>query len=75
MGDVGHVLDVMALFLENIPVTAVASRATMATIYRAASIVASIHDTSYHNKVISLPIQVFQHQLHVINQVLIGVCV
>ncbi|CAA6660137.1 unnamed protein product [Spirodela intermedia] len=58
---VGPILDLVAMFLENIPVTTVLSRTTMSVAYRTALIIASIRNASYHNK--AFPEALFHHLL------------
>ncbi|XP_058102408.1 protein SEMI-ROLLED LEAF 2-like isoform X3 [Magnolia sinica] len=60
VGDVGPILDMMAVTLENIPTTSVVSRTTMSAIYRTAQIVASVPNISYYKK--AFPEALF-HQL------------
>ncbi|XP_072964506.1 protein SEMI-ROLLED LEAF 2 isoform X2 [Typha angustifolia] len=50
VGDVGPILEKMAVALENLPATAIAARTTISSIYRTAQIVASIPNLSYHKK-------------------------
>ncbi|XP_078434134.1 protein SEMI-ROLLED LEAF 2-like isoform X2 [Wolffia australiana] len=50
VGDVGTILDVMAMFLENIPAAATSSRATIAVVYRSVLMLASIPSASSHNR-------------------------
>uniref|UniRef100_A0A1D1Z4X0 Protein EFR3 n=1 Tax=Anthurium amnicola TaxID=1678845 RepID=A0A1D1Z4X0_9ARAE len=60
VGDVGPILDMMAVLLENIPITALVSRTTISAVYRAALIAASIPNASDHKK--AFPEALF-HQL------------
>uniref|UniRef100_A0A2P2LNT1 Protein EFR3 homolog cmp44E n=1 Tax=Rhizophora mucronata TaxID=61149 RepID=A0A2P2LNT1_RHIMU len=60
VGDIGPILDTMAVFLENIsPITLVA-RATISSVHRTAQIISSIPNLSYHKK--AFPDALF-HQL------------
>ncbi|XP_065865694.1 protein SEMI-ROLLED LEAF 2 isoform X2 [Euphorbia lathyris] len=60
VGDVGLVLDKMAVFLENIPTSTIAARTTISAVHRTAKIVSSIPNVSYHKK--AFPDALF-HQL------------
>ncbi|KAM3280808.1 protein SEMI-ROLLED LEAF 2 isoform X1 [Capsicum chacoense] len=60
VGDAGPILDVMAVLLENITSIQVASRTTIAAVYRASQIIASMPNLSYQNK--AFPEALF-HQL------------
>ncbi|EEF29339.1 protein SEMI-ROLLED LEAF 2 [Ricinus communis] len=60
VGDVGPVLDKMAVFLENIPATTIGARTTMSAICQTARIIASIPSASYQKK--AFPDALF-HQL------------
>ncbi|XP_021609744.1 protein SEMI-ROLLED LEAF 2 isoform X2 [Manihot esculenta] len=60
VGDVGPILDKMAVLLENISMTAVLARTTISAVHRAAQIIASIPNISYHKK--AFPDALF-HQL------------
>lgn len=53
VGDVGPILDMMAVVLENIPTSAIVARTTISAVYRIAQIAASIPNLSYHKKVSS----------------------
>lgn len=46
----GPILDKLAVFLENIPITTIAARATISAVHRTAKIVSSIPNVSYHKK-------------------------
>ncbi|KAH7685032.1 putative transmembrane protein cmp44E protein [Dioscorea alata] len=60
VGDVGPILDMMAVVLENIPTSAIVARTTISAVYRIAQIAASIPNLSYHKK--AFPEALF-HQL------------
>eukprot|EP00268_Persea_americana_P032780 TRINITY_DN3232_c1_g1_i2.p1 TRINITY_DN3232_c1_g1~~TRINITY_DN3232_c1_g1_i2.p1 ORF type:complete len:966 (+),score=170.50 TRINITY_DN3232_c1_g1_i2:207-3104(+) len=60
VGDVGPILDMMAVVLENLPTSSVAARTTISTVYRTAQLVTSIPNISYHKK--AFPEALF-HQL------------
>ncbi|XP_060185208.1 protein SEMI-ROLLED LEAF 2 isoform X2 [Lycium barbarum] len=60
VGDAGPILDVMAVTLENISSIKVISRTTVAAVYRASQIIASMPNLSYQNK--AFPEALF-HQL------------
>ncbi|KAK1356322.1 protein SEMI-ROLLED LEAF 2 [Heracleum sosnowskyi] len=61
VGDVGPVLDMMAVVLENIPVTGVLARTTVYVVYRTAQIISSIPNVSYYKK--AFPDALFHHLL------------
>ncbi|XP_058004510.1 protein SEMI-ROLLED LEAF 2 isoform X2 [Hevea brasiliensis] len=50
VGDVGPILDKMAVFLENISTTTIVARTTIFAVHRAGQIIASIPNISYHKK-------------------------
>lgn len=50
VGDVGPILDMMAVVLENVPTSTVMARATISAVYRAAQIISSISHISYSKK-------------------------
>ncbi|CAN4107200.1 unnamed protein product [Withania somnifera] len=60
VGDAGPILDVMAVMLENITSIQVIARTTIAAVYRASQIIASLPNFSYQNK--AFPEALF-HQL------------
>ncbi|XP_056694944.1 protein SEMI-ROLLED LEAF 2 isoform X2 [Spinacia oleracea] len=60
VGDVGPVLDIMAVVLENVPNSNIVARTTIFSVYRTARIVASLPNISYHKK--TVPDALF-HQL------------
>ncbi|KAG6517339.1 hypothetical protein ZIOFF_020724 [Zingiber officinale] len=60
VGDVGPIIDMMAVLLENIPTTTTVARATVSSVYRTCQLVASIPDLSYQKK--AFPDALF-HQL------------
>ncbi|XP_011026408.1 PREDICTED: uncharacterized protein LOC105127024 isoform X1 [Populus euphratica] len=60
VGDVGPILDTIAVFLENIPATTVVARTTILAVHQTARIISSIPNISYHNK--AFPDALF-HQL------------
>ncbi|WOL03662.1 hypothetical protein Cni_G12382 [Canna indica] len=51
VGDVGPIIDMLAVLLETIPTTATVARATISSVYRTAQLVASIPNLSYQKKV------------------------
>ncbi|KAJ4748179.1 ARM repeat superfamily protein [Rhynchospora pubera] len=61
VGDVGPILDMLAVVLESISPTAIIARATIASIYRTVRIAASLPNLSYDKKV--LPESLFQQLL------------
>ncbi|KAL8098183.1 hypothetical protein AgCh_031087 [Apium graveolens] len=61
VGDVGPVLDMMAVVLENIPVTGVLARTTVYVVYRTAQIISSIPNVTYYKK--AFPDALFHHLL------------
>lgn len=50
VGDVGPILDMMAVLLEGIPTNLIVARTTVSSIYRTALIVSSIPNVSNHKK-------------------------
>ncbi|KAG2371233.1 hypothetical protein LR48_Vigan05g205500 [Vigna angularis] len=60
VGDIGPILDLMAVALENISVTTITARSTISAVYQTAKLVTSIPNVSYHNK--AFPDALF-HQL------------
>ncbi|XP_074320048.1 protein SEMI-ROLLED LEAF 2 [Silene latifolia] len=60
IGDVGPVLDMMAVVLENVKNNNIVARATVFSVYRTAQIVSSLPNISYHKK--TFPDALF-HQL------------
>ncbi|KAJ6917421.1 protein SEMI-ROLLED LEAF 2 isoform X1 [Populus alba x Populus x berolinensis] len=60
VGDVGPILDTIAVFLENIPATTVIARTTISAVHQTARIISSIPNISYHKK--AFPDALF-HQL------------
>ncbi|KAF2300211.1 hypothetical protein GH714_010716 [Hevea brasiliensis] len=60
VGDVGPILDKMAMLLENISMTTIVARTTISAVHRVAQIIASIPNISYHKK--AFPDALF-HQL------------
>ncbi|XP_027927693.1 uncharacterized protein LOC114184585 [Vigna unguiculata] len=60
VGDKGPILDLMAVALENIPVTTVTARSTISAVYQIAKLVTSVPNVSYRNK--AFPDALF-HQL------------
>ncbi|XP_030937775.1 uncharacterized protein LOC115963033 isoform X1 [Quercus lobata] len=60
VGDVGPILDLMAVVLENIPTTAVVARTTLFAVFQTAKIISPIPNVSYHKK--AFPDALF-HQL------------
>lgn len=61
VGDVGPILDMMAVVLENIPTSAVVARTTISAVYRTAQVVCSIPNVSYNKK--AFPDALFHHLL------------
>ncbi|CAI9777038.1 unnamed protein product [Fraxinus pennsylvanica] len=61
VADVGPILDVMAVVLENIPTGIVGARATVSAVYRTAQIISSVPNVSYRKKV--FPDALFHHLL------------
>ncbi|KAK9059084.1 hypothetical protein SSX86_021703 [Deinandra increscens subsp. villosa] len=61
VGDVGPILDMMAVVLENIPASASLSRTTMSALYRTAQVISSVPNISYHKK--AFPDVLFHHLL------------
>jgi hypothetical protein len=51
VGDVGPILDTIAVFLENISATTVVARTTISAVHQTARIISSIPNISYHKKV------------------------
>ncbi|KAH9606882.1 hypothetical protein KSS87_019716, partial [Heliosperma pusillum] len=60
IGDVGPVLDMMAVVLENVKNNSIVARSTIFSVYRTAQIVSSLPNISYHKK--TFPDALF-HQL------------
>ncbi|XVF65548.1 hypothetical protein PTKIN_Ptkin09bG0257800 [Pterospermum kingtungense] len=60
VGDVGPILDMMAVFLENISTNNIVARTTIYAVHRTAEIISSIPNISYHKK--TFPDALF-HQL------------
>lgn len=60
VGDVGPILDMMAVVLENISTTTVVARTTLSAVFQTAKIISSIPNVSYHKK--AFPDALF-HQL------------
>ncbi|KAJ6834357.1 uncharacterized protein M6B38_335440 [Iris pallida] len=50
VGDLGPILDMMAVVLENIPSSVIVARTTISSVFRTAQITASIPNLSYHKK-------------------------
>ncbi|XP_021752707.1 uncharacterized protein LOC110718207 isoform X1 [Chenopodium quinoa] len=74
VGDVGPILDMMAVVLENVPNSNIVARTTIFSVYRTARIVSSLPNISYHKK--TFPDALF-HQLllamgHTDNETRIG---
>lgn len=61
VGDVGPILDMMAVVLENISVTTTISRPTMSALYRTAQVISSIPNITYYKK--AFPDALFHHLL------------
>ncbi|KAL5152378.1 Protein EFR3 B [Glycine soja] len=62
VGDIGPILDLMAVTLENIPITTIIARSTISAVYQTAKLITSIPNVSYHNKASAFPDALF-HQL------------
>ncbi|KAJ7947504.1 Arm repeat superfamily protein [Quillaja saponaria] len=60
VGEVGPILDMMAVMLENISGTTIVARTTISAVYQTAKIISSIPNVSYHKK--AFPDALF-HQL------------
>ncbi|XP_021290264.1 protein EFR3 homolog B isoform X2 [Herrania umbratica] len=60
VGDVGPILDMMAVVLENISTNSIVARTTISAVHRTAQIISSIPNVSYHKK--AFPDALF-HQL------------
>ncbi|RVW28586.1 hypothetical protein CK203_094814 [Vitis vinifera] len=60
VGDVGPILDMMAVVLENIPTNTIVAKTTISAVYRTAQIISSVPNISYHKK--AFPEALF-HQL------------
>ncbi|CAJ1955562.1 unnamed protein product [Sphenostylis stenocarpa] len=50
VGDIGPILDLMAMALENIPITTITARSTISAVYQTAKLITSIPNVSYHNR-------------------------
>ncbi|KAL2921015.1 Protein EFR3-like protein B [Bienertia sinuspersici] len=50
VGDVGPILDMMAVVLENVPNNNVVARTTVFSVYRTAQIISSLPNVAYHKK-------------------------
>ncbi|KAL2530073.1 ARM repeat superfamily protein [Forsythia ovata] len=61
VADVGPILDLMAVVLENIPTGIIGARATVSAVYRTAQIISSVPNVSYLTKV--FPDALFHHLL------------
>ncbi|KAI3804431.1 hypothetical protein L1987_25969 [Smallanthus sonchifolius] len=61
VGDVGPILDMMAVVLENIPASASLSRTTMSALYRTTQVISSVPNISYYKK--AFPDVLFHHLL------------
>ncbi|XP_059291448.1 protein SEMI-ROLLED LEAF 2 isoform X1 [Lycium ferocissimum] len=61
VADVGPILDMMGMVLENIPASTVAARSMIAAVYRTAQIVSCIPNVSYYRK--AFPDALFLHLL------------
>lgn len=60
VGDVGPILDMVGVMLENLSHTATVARTTVSSVYRTSQIAASVYKSSYHQK--AFPEALF-HQL------------
>lgn len=63
VGDVGPILDMMAVVLENVSNSNIVSRTTIFSVYRTAQIISSLPNLSYHKK--TFPDALF-HQLLIV---------
>ncbi|OVA06282.1 hypothetical protein BVC80_8399g4 [Macleaya cordata] len=64
VGDVGPILDMMAVVLENIPTTnIIVARTTISAVYRTAQIISSVPNISYNKKASAFPEALFQQLL------------
>ncbi|MFS7924529.1 hypothetical protein Hanom_Chr03g00273661 [Helianthus anomalus] len=61
VGDLGPILDMMAVVLENIPASASLARTTMSALYRTAQLISSVPNVSYYKK--AFPDVLFHHLL------------
>ncbi|GAA0169966.1 hypothetical protein LIER_24338 [Lithospermum erythrorhizon] len=61
VADVGPILDMIAVVLENIAAVAGIARATISSIYRTVQLISSVPNVSYHNK--AFPDALFHHLL------------
>ncbi|KAI3746591.1 hypothetical protein L6452_09026 [Arctium lappa] len=61
VGDVGLILDIMAVVLENIPTSAAIARANLSALYRTAQVISSIPNITYLGK--AFPDALFHHLL------------
>lgn len=61
VGDVGPILDMLAVVLENLPAGAVAARATIYAVHQTSQIVSSLPNLSYYKK--AFPDALFHHLL------------
>ncbi|XP_039045638.1 protein SEMI-ROLLED LEAF 2-like isoform X2 [Hibiscus syriacus] len=62
VGDVGPILDMMAVVLENISTNSIVARTTISAVQRTAEIISSIPNISYHKK--TFPDALFHQLLH-----------
>ncbi|KAJ1424451.1 Armadillo-type fold [Sesbania bispinosa] len=62
VGDVGPILDLMAVVLENISNTTIIARSTISAVYQTAKLITSVPNVSYHKKASAFPDALF-HQL------------
>lgn len=60
VGDVGSILDLMAVVLENISTSTIIARSTISAVYQTAKLITSVPNVSYHKK--AFPDALF-HQL------------
>ena len=51
VGDVGPILDLMAVVLENIPTCSIIAKATISAVHQTARLISSLPNLSYHKKV------------------------
>ncbi|XP_071732443.1 protein SEMI-ROLLED LEAF 2 [Rutidosis leptorrhynchoides] len=61
VGDVGPILDMMAVVLENIPANASLARPTMSALYQTSQVISSIPNLAYYKK--AVPDALFHHLL------------
>ncbi|KAL4327477.1 hypothetical protein AHAS_Ahas13G0104000 [Arachis hypogaea] len=50
VGDVGHILDLMAVVLENISISTLLARTTISAVYQTAKLISYVPNVSYQKK-------------------------